>query len=119
MNILREFFETKRDDEFDQYRQGCFRMASGYVSKHKKLTTCKDEYEDLMQDTILCFLECIEKYNKNKGSFYALYKYGLKTLKQKFISMYLGIGMSYNDYLKSKDDLVLSKVEYQEYFLLD
>lgn len=104
MNILRTFFMSVDGDEFDEYKKNCFKMANGYIGKKKNLLNTQDEYDDLCQDAILAFLEAKKDYDSDKGKFYALYKYKLKTLEQNFISRYLGIGMNYRNYLDIKNE---------------
>lgn len=120
MNYINEYFFQKHNDEFDEYRSICGKMAKLYVRKKRKLLSTKDEIKDLQQDTILCFCEAMNEFDENKGHFLGLYSYKLKTLEQSFVSRYCGIGMSYQDYLKEKEnnkDIIINKMPYfDDYF---
>lgn len=98
--ILYHYFRTKWNDGFDEFREKCLAMSILWVKKKGKRLHTKDELQDLQQDTILCFLEAMEKYNESIGRFYGLFKIKLKTLDQQFMARYMGIYIPYNMYVQ-------------------
>ena len=98
--ILYQYFRTKWNDGFDEFREKCLAMSILWVKKKGKRLHTKDELQDLQQDAILCFLEAMEKYNETIGRFYGLFKIKLKTLDQQFMARYMGINVPYYLYLK-------------------
>lgn len=98
--ILYQYFKTKWNDGFDEFREKCLAMSILWVKKKWKRLHTKDELQDLQQDAILCFLGAMEKYNESIGRFYGLFKIKLKTLDQQFMARYMGVNVPYHLYLK-------------------